>query len=81
MTKFINERRVCGCTIEGHGEYQTRWNDYEIKCVCGRWTRSYGDVSQQVGDDPNVQMWLCQTCIAESDAEWAKQQAEEGVLS
>jgi hypothetical protein len=70
MTNFIQDKRVIGCDIEGHGEYQTRWNRYEVKCPCGKWTRNYGDVSEQVGDNPNDQAWLCEKCAAEAVADW-----------
>jgi len=72
-TKFINEKRKCGSTTEGFGPDQFTWYDYEVKCPCGCWTKSYGDVSQQVDNDPNVHQWLCPKCVAESEAEYAKE--------
>lgn len=60
----VTEKRVCGCTIEGFGEYQTRWNDYEIKCVeCGKWSREYGEVS--IVDDNGDERDICNKCAAE----------------
>lgn len=67
MTKFVNEKRICGKTVEGFGEYATTWADYETKCgECGRWVRKLGDVSTQVGDNPDCQAMLCEACAEES---------------
>ena len=63
MVTFVNEKRVCGCTIEGFGDEAVRWNDYEIKCVeCGAWTASYGEVSVSMNKDGTEQGWLCPSC-------------------
>lgn len=67
--RFVNEKREIGSTVEGLGDAQIIWRDYEVLCPCGCWTPIYGEVSAQVGDDPNMQEWLCPTCIAEAEAE------------
>lgn len=65
MTTFTNPKRVCGRTTEGHGEYATVWRDYEILCPdCERWRKDYGEFSRQVGDDPDVQEWICGECAS-----------------
>ena len=79
-TTFTNERRQVSVVTEGFGEYATRWPSFEILCPCGNWTSNYGDASRQVGDNPDEQEWLCPACVAESDAEWEKQQADEAML-
>lgn len=66
MIKFINDKRKSGrSTTEGFGADAYVSYEYEIKCSCGKWTDQYGDVSQQVGDDPNVHVWICPTCVSE----------------
>lgn len=70
MTQFANEKRKCGRTTEGHGERAVIWWDYEVKCgECETWTRHYGDVSVQVGDNPDTQAWLCPACAMAAMAE------------
>ena len=73
MTKFVNQKRKCGSTTEGFGPDAFVWYDYEILCPCGQWSKEYGDISRQVGDDPDVQEWLCPKCCLESLAEEARQ--------
>ncbi len=79
-TIFTNEKRPAGGTTEGHGEHRTFWPNFEVLCPCGTWTSDYGNASRQVGEDTNVQEWLCPGCTAESDAEWERQQADEAML-
>lgn len=69
-TRFVNDRRPCGRTVEGFGEYRTTWVDYELKCSCGKWFKGGSDVSEQVGDDENAHAWLCPACAAAVLAEW-----------
>jgi hypothetical protein len=66
MTKFVNARRQLSVDLEGFGEYQTRHVNYEYKCSCGTWFVGIGDVSEQVGDDPDIHSWLCPKCVAEA---------------
>ncbi len=65
--KFVNEKRRVGATVEGFGEHRVEWPDYEIKCPCGKWTQDYGDVSQQVANDPDEHQWLCPRCVRRSE--------------
>jgi hypothetical protein len=73
MTTFTNEKRLVRTTYEGFGEYRTAWPEYEVKCPCGRWTEDYGDVSEVVTTDPDVQTWLCPRCVRQLEEAEAEQ--------
>lgn len=70
MVTFVNEKRVCGKTVEGFGPDAHQWVHHEVKCPCGVWTREYGEVSEQVGDNPDHQAFLCPKCAAVVLANW-----------
>lgn len=75
MTRIVNEKRVCGRTVEGFGPDSPFWNDHEYKCVCGRWTKTLSDYSTQVGDDADDQAMLCEACGEKVRQEWAVTEA------
>jgi len=81
-TKFVNKKRVCGTTIEGHGEYQTRHNSYEIKCPdCGKWSPNYGEYSETVHDietGEEHQRYICTPC---GKRNWDAMLAEGGEIT
>lgn len=65
MTRFVNEKRVARVEYEGFGEHRTAWPTYEVRCGdCNKWTRDYGEVSVQVGDNPDEHAWVCPACAA-----------------
>lgn len=54
------DRRQVGCTVEGHGEYATRWPEHEYRCPeCGNWSGG-SDVS--LLHDDGTESLLCPPC-------------------
>lgn len=63
-----SDMRQVGCTVEGFGEYATRWPEYEHRCPdCGCWSKG-SDVTQTNGD--GTEGILCPKCAAEVIADW-----------